>query len=198
MKNIKEKIEIIGAILFAVGFWIVLIWLLNKGCSTEPTQQTINKDSLYTIIAEKTQINDYLKNENKQIKAITDSLKGLKPKVIVRYKTIYDSLLVVDSMCIQALNALHDEHTKIDSVNNQIITNQETHIMNDSHIIGNLTDIIAIQKYVITSDSLEKLAYKEFIKLEFKRGLRKGRRQGIAIGKVGELAKDGVYLYLKK
>ncbi|WP_333727854.1 hypothetical protein, partial [Listeria monocytogenes] len=71
---------------------------------------------------------------------------------------------MVDSMCIQALNTLHDEHTKIDSVNNQIITNQETHIMNDSHIIGNLTDIIAIQKYVITSDSLEKLAYKEFIK----------------------------------
>ena len=198
MKNIKEKIEIIGAILFAVGFWIVLIWLLNKGCSTEPLPQTINKDSLYTIIAEKEQINDCLKNENKQIKAITDSLKALKPKVIVRYKTVYDSLLVVDSMCIQALNALHDEHTKIDSVNNQIITNQETHIMNDSHIIGNLTDIIAIQKYVITSDSLEKLAYKEFIKLEFKRGLRKGRRQGIAIGKVGELAKDGVYLYLKK
>ncbi|MEG7674124.1 hypothetical protein U2071_15750, partial [Listeria monocytogenes] len=84
--------------------------------------------------------------------------------VIVRYRTVYDSLLVVDSMCIQALNTLHDEHTKIDSVNNQIITNQETHIMNDSHIIGNLTDIIAIQKYVITSDSLEKLAYKEFIK----------------------------------
>lgn len=184
--------------LLGLIFWGLIAMFIFKGCSTEPTPQTINKDSLNTIIAEKTQINDYLKNENKQIKAITDSLKGLKPKVIVRYKTIYDSLLVVDSMCIQALNALHDEHTKIDSVNNQIITNQETHIMNDSHIIGNLTDIIAIQKYVITSDSLEKLAYKEFIKLEFKRGLRKGRRQGIAIGKVGELAKDGVYLYLKK
>ena len=184
--------------LLGLIFWGLIAMFIFKGCSTEPTPQTINKDSLNTIIAEKTQINDYLKNENKQIKAITDSLKALKPKVIVRYKTVYDSLLVVDSMCIQALNALHDEHTKIDSVNNQIITNQETHIMNDSHIIGNLTDIIAIQKYVITSDSLEKLAYKEFIKLEFKRGLRKGRRQGIAIGKVGELAKDGVYLYLKK
>ena len=184
MKNIKEKIEIIGAILFAVGFWIVLIWLLNKGCSTEPTQQTINKDSLYTIIAEKTQINDYLKNENKQIKAITDSLKGLKPKVIVRYKTIYDSLLVVDSMCIQALNALHDEHTKIDSVNNQIITNQETHIMNDSHIIGNLTDIIAIQKYVITSDSVTI----DELKMTVKKEKRKGKLKtilGTALGVIG-------------
>lgn len=184
--------------LLGLIFWGVIAMFIFKGCSTEPTPQTINKDSLYTIIAEKEQINDHLKNENKAIKLITDSLKILKPKVIVRYKTVYDSLLVVDTMCVVALNTLHDEHTKIDSVNNQIITNQETHIMNDSHIIGNLTDIIAIQKYVITSDSLEKLAYKEFIKLEFKRGLRKGRRQGIAIGKVGELAKDGVYLYLKK
>jgi hypothetical protein len=184
MKNIKEKIEIIGAILFAVGFWIVLIWLLNKGCSTEPTQQTINKDSLYTIIAEKTQINDCLKNENKQIKAITDSLKALKPKVIVRYKTVYDSLLVVDSMCIQALNALHDEHTKIDSVNNQIITNQETHIMNDSHIIGNLTDIIAIQKYVITSDSVTI----DELKMTVKKEKRKGKLKtilGTALGVIG-------------
>lgn len=199
MKNIKEKIEIIGAILFAVGFWIVLIWLLNKGCSTEPSPQTINKDSLYTIIAEKTQINDYLKNENKAIKAITDSLKALKPKYTKGKDRVRDSLIYVsDSVCKLNLTILYNECQKVDSINNSIISNQETHIMNDSHIIGNLTDIIAIQKYVITSDSLEKLAYKEFIKLEFKIGLRKGRRQGIAIGKVGELAKDGVYLYLKK
>ena len=191
MKNIKEKIEIIGAILFAVWFWIVLIWLLNKGCSTEPPPQTINKDSLYTIIAEKEQINDCLKNENKQIKAITDSLKALKPKVIVRYKTVYDSLLVVDSMCIQALNALHDEHTKIDSVNNQIITNQETHIMNDSHIIGNLTDIIALKQYRISSDSLEIKDLTMTVKKEKRKGKLKtvlgtalGVLSGIGIGSI--------------
>ena len=188
MKNIKEKIEIIGAILFAVGFWIVLIWLLNKGCSTEPPPQTINKDSLYTIIAEKEQINDCLKNENKQIKAITDSLKALKPKVIVRYKTIYDSLLVVDTMCVQALNTLHDEHTKIDSVNNSIITNQETHIMNDSHIIGNLTDIIAIQKYVITSDSVTI----DELKMTVKKEKRKGKLKTILGTALGTLAGFGL------
>ena len=101
----------------------ILLTLLLKDCgNSEPTPQTINKDSLYTIIAEKNQINDYLKNENKSIKLITDSLKGLKQKVIVRYKTVYDSLLVVDTMCVVALNTLHDEHSKIDSVNNHIIT----------------------------------------------------------------------------
>jgi len=188
MKNIKEKIEIIGAILFAVGFWIVLIWLLNKGCSTEPNPQTINKDSLYTIIAEKTQINDYLKNENKAIKAITDSLKGLKPKVIVRYKTVYDSLLVVDSMCVKSLVKLHDEHSKIDSVNNHIITNQETHIMNDSHIIGNLTDIIAIQKYVITSDSVTI----DDLTMTVKKEKRKGKLKTILGTAIGTLAGFGL------
>ena len=188
MKNIKEKIEIIGAILFAVGFWIVLIWLLNKGCSTEPNPQTINKDSLYTIIAEKTQINDYLKNENKVIKAITDSLKGLKPKVIVRYKTVYDSLLVVDSMCVKSLVKLHYEHSKIDSVNNHIITNQETHIMNDSHIIGNLTDIIAIQKYVITSDSVTI----DELKMTVKKEKRKCKLKTILWTAIGTLAGFGL------
>jgi len=188
MKNIKEKIEIIGAILFAVGFWIVLIWLLNKGCSTEPNPQTINKDSLYTIIAEKIQINDYLKNENKAIKAITDSLKGLKPKVIVRYKTVYDSLLVVDSMCVKSLVKLHYEHSKIDSVNNHIITNQETHIMNDSHIIGNLTDIIAIQKYVITSDSVTI----DELKMTVKKEKRKCKLKTILGTAIGTLAGFGL------
>ena len=188
MKNIKEKIEIIGAILFAVGFWIVLIWLLNKGCSTEPNPQTINKDSLYTIIAEKAQINDYLKNENKVIKAITDSLKGLKPKVIVRYKTVYDSLLVVDSMCVKSLVKLHYEHSKIDSVNNHIITNQETHIMNDSHIIGNLTDIIAIQKYVITSDSVTI----DELKMTVKKEKRKCKLKTILGTAIGTLAGFGL------
>jgi len=188
MKNIKEKIEIIGAILFAVGFWIVLIWLLNKGCSTEPTQQTINKDSLNTIIAEKTQINDYLKNENKAIKLITDSLKALKPKVIVRYKTVYDSLLVVDTMCVQALNTLHDEHSKIDSVNNHIITNQETHIINDSHIINNLNGVIQIQEYIIRSDS----NMINSLKMTVKKEKRKGKLKTILGTAIGTLAGFGL------
>jgi len=188
MKNIKEKIEIIGAILFAVGFWIVLIWLLNKGCSTEPNPQTINKDSLYTIIAEKTQINDYLKNENKAIKLITDSLKALKPKVIVRYKTVYDSLLVVDTMCVQALNTLHDEHSKIDSVNNHIITNQETHIINDSHIINNLNGVIQIQEYIIRSDS----NMINSLKMTVKKEKRKGKLKTILGTAIGTLAGFGL------
>ena len=146
-KNISNTILILLII-------SIIVLLLGNKCDNETKLTNSNKDSLNTIIAEKTQINDYLKNENKSIKLITDSLKALKPKVIVKYKTVYDSLLVVDTMCVDALNTLHYEHSKIDSVNNHIITNQETHIMNDSHIIGNLADIIALKQTRISNDSL--------------------------------------------
>ena len=184
----KLTFKNIAITIFCIALIVILLSPLLKGCNPEPHPQTINKDSLNTIIAEKTQINDYLKNENKQIKAITDSLKGLKPKVIVRYKTVYDSLLVVDTMCVVALNTLHNEHTKIDSVNNSIITNQETHIMNDSHIIGNLTDIIAIQKYVITSDSVTI----DELKMTVKKEKRKGKLKTILGTAIGTLAGFGL------
>jgi hypothetical protein len=101
-------------------------------------------------------------------------------------------------MCVNSLTKLHQEHSKIDSVNNAIITNQENHIINDSHVIGNLTDIVAMQKYKLTNDSLEKVALLEQIKIEFKRGLRKGRKQGVLVGAVGtQAANTGVKLIIK-
>ena len=176
-KNINNTILILLII-------SIIVLLLGNKCDNETKLTNSNKDSLNTIIAEKTQINDYLKNENKSIKLITDSLKALKPKVIVRYKTVYDSLLVIDTMCVDALNTLHYEHSKIDSINNHIISNQETHIMNDSHIIGNLTDIIAIQKYVINSDSLTI----DDLTMTVKKEKRKGKLKtilGTALGVIG-------------
>lgn len=171
--------------LLGLIFWGFVLAFIFKGCSTEPTPQTINKDSLYTIIAEKTQINDYLKNENKAIKAITDSLKALKPKYTKGKDRVRDSLIYVsDSVCKLNLTILYNECQKVDSINNSIISNQETHIMNDSHIIGNLTDIIAIQKYVITSDSVTI----DELKMTVKKEKRKGKLKtilGTALGVIG-------------
>lgn len=168
--------------LLGLIFWGLIAMFIFKGCSTEPTPQTINKDSLNTIIAEKNQINDYLKNENKAIKAITDSLKELKPKVIVRYKTIYDSLLVVDSMCIQALNTLHDEHTKIDSVNNHIISNQSKVIKNDSNIITNYKQISSNYKIIHTKDSIRNKQLTDTIPTVKRKGYIKGFIHGFGSG----------------
>ena len=162
---------------------LFLLVVLLKDCgNSEPPPQTINKDSLYTIIAEKTQINDYLKNENKSIKLITDSLKGLKPKVIVRYKTIYDSLLVVDTMCVQALNTLHDEHTKIDSVNNHIISNQSKVIKNDSNIITNYKQISSNYKIIHTKDSIRNKQLTDTIPTVKRKGYIKGFIHGFGSG----------------
>ncbi len=171
--------------LLGLIFWGLIAMFIFKGCSTEPTPQTINKDSLYTIIAEKEQINNCLKNENKQIKAITDSLKALKPKYTKGKDRVRDSLIYVsDSVCKLNLTILYNECQKVDSINNSIISNQETHIMNDSHIIGNLTDIIAIQKYVITSDSVTI----DELKMTVKKEKRKGKLKtilGTALGVIG-------------
>ena len=163
----------------------IIVLLLGNKCDNETKLTNSNKDSLNTIIAEKTQINDYLKNENKQIKAITDSLKALKPKYTKGKDRVRDSLIYVsDSVCKLNLTILYNECQKVDSINNSIITNQETHIMNDSHIIGNLTDIIAIQKYVITSDSVTI----DELKMTVKKEKRKGKLKtilGTALGVIG-------------
>jgi hypothetical protein len=169
-----------------------------KGCERKPDVVLTPTDQLDGLISDKEQINDMLLSNIKSLRLQNDSLKSLKPKLIVRYKTVYDSLLVIDTMCVNSLTKLHQEHSKIDSVNNAIITNQENHIINDSHIIGNLTDIVAMQKYKLTNDSLEKVSLFEQIKIEFKRGLRKGRKQGVVVGAVGtQAANTGVKLLIK-
>lgn len=137
-----------------IGILIVILSFIMKDCNHKPNLTVISNDSINSEIADKEKILDSLKNRSEYLNAKIDSLKHLKPKVIVRYKTVYDSLLIIDTMCVQALNTLHDEHSKIDSVNNGIIDMQENHIMNDSHIIGELVDIVALKQNRISSDSL--------------------------------------------
>lgn len=139
---------------------ILLILLFNK-CDPEP--KPITDTTTVAIETNYKQI-DSLNSINKANKSIIDSLKTLKPKVVIRYKTVYDSLLVIDSMCVRSLNILYNECQKVDSVNNGIITRQENHIMNDSHIIGELTDNISLKNTRINNDSLFINQQKELIK----------------------------------
>ena len=171
-----------------IGILIVILSFIMKDCSHKPNLVVVPTDSINTAIAEKEQIIDYIKNDNSILKAKIDSLKTLKPKVIVRYKTVYDSLLIVDTMCVQALNTLHNEHSKVDSVNNHIIDNQEKHIMNDSHIIGNLTDIIALKQYRINNDSTTIVELNKEVKKE----KRKGKLKTILGSAIGVLSGIGI------
>lgn len=171
-----------------IGILIVILSFIMKDCSHKPNLVLTPNDSINTAIAEKEQINEYLKNDNAILKAKIDSLKALKPKVVVRYKTVYDSLLVTDTTCVNSLNLLYNECQKVDSVNSAIITNQEKHIMNDSHIIGNLTDIIALKQYRITSDSL----VIDELNMTVKKEKRKGKLKTILGSAVGVLAGIGI------
>jgi len=174
--------------LFLAIFLIALIVFALFYCNSKP--QPINPpltptNQLSEIIADKEQINEVLLANNKTLRLKLDSLSHVKPKVIVRYKTVYDSLLVIDTMCVKALVTLHDEHSKIDSINNYIISNQANQISNYSTVSGNLMDIIAIQKYQLTVDSVNEIALKQAIQNEVKNGKRKHRKglsQGCAVG----------------
>lgn len=187
MDNTKQTLKSILPYII-IGILIVILSFIMKDCEHKPNLVLTPNDSINTAIAEKEQIIDYIKNDNANLKAKIDSLKTLKPKVIVRYKTVYDSLLIVDTMCVQALNTLHNEHSKVDSVNNAIISNQETHIMNDSHIIGNLTDIIALKQYRINSDSI----VIEDLNMTVKKEKRKGKVKTILGSAIGVLAGIGI------
>jgi hypothetical protein len=151
-------------------------------CEREPNVVLTPTNQLDELIADKEQINDMLLSITKSLRLQIDSLKSLKPKVIIRYKTVYDSLLVIDTMCINSLTKLHHEHSKIDSLNNAIITNQENHIINDSHVIGNLTDIVAIQRYNLTNDSLAIIDITKEVKRKYRKGLMQGGAIGVGIG----------------
>lgn len=187
MDNTKQTLKSILPYII-IGILIVILSFIMKDCEHKPNLVLTPNDSINTAIAEKEQIIDYIKNDNAILKAKIDSLKTLKPKVIVRYKTVYDSLLIVDTMCVQALNTLHNEHSKVDSVNNAIISNQETHIMNDSQIIGNLTDIIALKQYRINSDSI--VIYD--LNMTVKKEKRKGKVKTILGSAIGVLAGIGI------
>ena len=180
--------SILPYIIIIIGILILILFFIMKDCSHKPNLVVTPNDSINTVIAKKEQIIDYIKNDNAILKAKIDSLKTLKPKVIVRYKTVHDSLILSDTLCINQLVTLYNECNKIDSINNAIISNQETRIMNDSQIIGNLTDIIALKQHRITSDSL----VVEDLTMTVKKEKRKGKLKTILGSAIGVLMGIGI------
>jgi hypothetical protein len=166
---------------------IILASLFLKDCRGGEPKLTLidNKDSLYNLIAEKEQINEVILESNKELRHQLDSATHVKPRVIIRYKTVYDSLLITDTLCIQSLTTLNNECAKKDSVNEYIISNQSNQIANLITVNNNLNDIIDIQRYRIGTDSINEVTLKQTIKDEIKNGKRKYRKgllQGGAVG----------------
>ena len=197
MKQLTLK-QILPYLVMALLIILASVYLQN--CRGKNPQLTLidNKDSLYTLIAEKEQINEFILENNKELRHQLDSATHVKPRVIIRYKTVYDSLLITDTLCIQSLTTLNNECAKKDSLNEFIISNQSSQIGNLITVNNNLNDIIDIQRYRIGTDSINEIVLKEMIELEFKRGLKKGRKQGFIVGAGGTQAvNSGIDIFKK-
>jgi hypothetical protein len=128
--------------------------------SIDSIKTTINKDSL-----------------------IIDSLMKLRPKVITRYKTKYDTIYkTAPDTCKIYLAELNAECLKLDSFNLGIITRQETQLISYSELTGIMQEKANMQDLRHNKDSLTII--------DLDRKLKRTRKVGIAafgIGFVGGL-----------
>lgn len=86
---------------------------------------------------------------------IIDSLIKLKPKVITRYKTKYDTIYQnAPDTCIYYLEELNHECMVLDSFNNGIITRQETQLINYSELVNTMQQKANMQETKRLEDSL--------------------------------------------
>lgn len=182
MKNLTENKYFkwfLGAVL------LLLIVIAIFTCNNEPKPFNVVEPTnpLNEIVKDKDAI---ILASSEHIKVLRDSLKLVnKPKIVYRKIYVYDSLLIVDTACINSLVTLYNQCAKVDSVNEYIIANQSSQIANLVTVTNNQNDIIDIKKYQHGVDSINEIAYKEQIKLEIKNGKRKYRKgllQGGAVG----------------
>ena len=114
---------------------------------------------------------------------IIDSLMKLKPKVVTRYKTKYDTIYqTAPDTCQYYLTQLNNECLKLDSFNNGIITRQETQLISYSELTGIMQEKANMQDLRHIEDSIL------IGKLDKK--LKRTRKVGIAafgIGFIGGL-----------
>ena len=185
-KQIQQSIFKLILPYLIIGILIVIALFYFKGCNDNPQ---VNTKPDTTIL------NDFLNRKGIEFKklisdnkTLNDSLKTAKKtkiKIVYRTKTVYDSLIINDTSCVNSLITLYNECQKIDSINNVIIDNLSTQNANLITATNNQQDVIDMQNYKIKQDSI--FIKDEFPK-EYKRGLKKGRKQGIIIGAAIETA----------
>ena len=86
---------------------------------------------------------------------IIDSLMKLKPKIVTRYKTKYDTIYkTAPDTCQYYLEELDHECMVLDSFNNGIITRQETQLISYSELTGIMQEKANMQDLRHIEDSL--------------------------------------------
>ena len=114
---------------------------------------------------------------------IIDSLMKLRPKVVVKYKTKYDTIYKqAPDTCKIYLEQLNAECLKLDSFNLGIITRQETQLISYSELTGIMQEKAVMQSLRHDEDSL--------LNAKLNKKLKRTRKVGIAafgIGFIGGL-----------
>jgi hypothetical protein len=119
---------------------------------------------------------DSIKTHINKDSLIIDSLMKLRPKVVIKYKTKYDTIYQqAPDTCKSYLAELNAECLKMDSFNLGIITRQETQLISYSELTGIMQEKATMQDLRHTEDSLS------ILKLDKK--LKRTRK--IAIGSLG-------------
>lgn len=184
MTNLTEN-KYFKWFLGAVLLLLIIVALMTCNNEPKPFNLVEPANQLDEIVKDKEAINATLMENNKVLRDSLFILSQRKPKVIIRYKTVYDSLLIADTMCVKSLTRLNNECTKKDSVNNYIINNQSVQIAQLTTVTNNQQDIIDIRNYQHGVDSVNEVKYKAMIQDEIKNGkckYRKGLLQGGVIG----------------
>jgi hypothetical protein len=126
---------------------------------------------------------DSVKTHINKDSLIIDSLIKLRPKVVIKYKTKYDTIYrQAPDTCKSYLEQLNAECLKMDSFNLGIITRQETQLISYSELVGTMSEQSNMYVLRHTKDSLL------ITKLDNK--LKRTRKVGIAafgIGFIGGL-----------
>ena len=109
---------------------------------------------------------------------VIDSLMKLRPKVVVKYKTKYDTIYKqAPDTCKMYLEQLNAECLKLDSFNLGIITRQETQLISYSELTGIMQQKAVMQDLRHTEDSL--------LNAKLNKKLKRTRKVGITAFGVG-------------
>ena len=121
---------------------------------------------------------DSIKTHINKDSLIIDSLIKLKPKIVTRYKTKYDTIYqTAPDTCKIYLTQLNNECLKLDSFNLGIITRQETQLINYSELTGIMQEKANMQDLRHTEDSL--------LNAKLNKKLKRTRKVGIAAFGIG-------------
>jgi hypothetical protein len=162
MDSTKKKLIILALIILTLVVW--------KTCKDiDKPLPSFYSNATDTIVIKENNVKENMLRYD-SLTHVIDSLKLVKGKVVIRYKTKYDSIYIVnDSACRVALNEVNKQCMILDSTNNVIIDNQESSLVTLVNVVGEQSDIIKLQKFKASKDSIDSAIKLEELKVSNKR-----------------------------